>query len=218
MKKNSPLYIVLFMMIVTLVCGAAIAYVQSTMKETLAANARLARNRTIASAFNLTVTDQTAAAYDNILAENLTTDTLTGAGAPIEMFTTKKTPASVGFIFSGMGFWDYISGIMVLSPDLSEIRSLRIIEQKETPGLGARITEKSFTDLFADFPLRSATAGQLHFKFGEPAAENGRKIDALTGATQTSLALERIINSELDRFITAYAKSRNRNTVSGSGE
>lgn len=199
MKKSSPAYVLIFMVIITLVCGTAIALVQSSMKDTLTANSRLSRNRTIAAAFELTTSRQNAEAFDTLLSGNLEIDTLRGKGDPIEYFTA--TDGRIGFIFSGMGFWDYITGIMVLSSDLSRISTLRIIDQKETPGLGARITEESFTSQFHNFPLRS---GAQRFTFGEAAAEDGKTIDALTGATQTSIALERIINSELFRFEQLY--------------
>jgi len=41
MKKNSPIYVVGFMVIMCALCGAAVSFVQFSMKTTLDANALL---------------------------------------------------------------------------------------------------------------------------------------------------------------------------------
>jgi len=205
MNKKSPLYVLAFMIIITALCGAAISFVQYSMRDTLEANARLARNRTILRAFNL-ISDQTpAATYDRLLSGNLITDTVGNAQHKWERFTRKSGPPSIGFIFKGMGFWDIITGILVLTPDMSEILAFDIIEQKETPGLGARIEETAFKKQFAGYRLNWNS--DKPFFFGESPDGAHKKVDAITGATQTSMALERIINNELTAFRNATMNS-----------
>ena len=38
-----------------------------------------------------------------------------------------------------MGFWDRIEAVVVLTPDLTQVLNIQFMDQKETPGLGARI-------------------------------------------------------------------------------
>ncbi|MBN1576366.1 MAG: FMN-binding protein [Chitinispirillaceae bacterium] len=205
MKKTSPVYVIGFMVVICALCGAAISFVQFSMKPTLDANARLVRNRTIARAFGITVPQQTAGAYDSALALRIDTTTVADGGRRWQLFTRKEAPHDIGFIFNGMAFWDMISGIIVLSKDLATIRSLEIIEQKETPGLGARIEEPQFKKLFEGFPVDWSQPADKRVVFGEPAGPDGtHRIDAITGATQTSMALERILNSELAAFRRIY--------------
>ena len=207
MKKTSPVYVIGFMIAVCTVCGAAISIVQFSMQETLEANARLARNRTIARAFDIPVRRETAAAYDTALGAGVEKADLPGDGRTWEIFTGRKPPYDIGFIFHGMAFWDNLSGILVLSRDFSAIRSLEIIEQKETPGLGARIEEDAFKRQFREFPID--WSGPKHITFGKSSGPGGtRRIDAITGASQTSMALERILNSELTAFRSAYDKAK----------
>jgi Na+-transporting NADH:ubiquinone oxidoreductase subunit C len=206
MNKNSPVYVLGFMVVVCTVCGIAVSSVQFTMQKTLDSNAQLARNRTIASAFALTVNRQTAEAYDSVLALNIQRETITQDGRQWEIFVTLKKPSDIGFIFSGMGFWDMITGIIVLSADLSTIRSFEIIEQKETPGLGARIEEDAFKKQFVQYPVNWDTRAPKHIAFGDPVVNKDKRIDAITGATQTSMALERILNDELTSFKAVYEK------------
>jgi Na+-transporting NADH:ubiquinone oxidoreductase subunit C len=206
------------MIAVSGLCAIAVSFVHFSMRDTLESNARLARNRTIASAFGLTVGQQSAEAYDEVLRRNVTADTIPDQSGRWEIFTGKKPPHDIGFIFSGMGFWDMIHGILVLSPDLSAIRSFEVIEQKETPGLGARIEEETFKRQFAGYPLNWTDENAGIVTFGEAAGGvDGRRIDAITGATQTSMALERILNSELAAFRKAYDRHANAGSAEEGG-
>jgi Na+-transporting NADH:ubiquinone oxidoreductase subunit C len=201
MKKNSPAYVLGFMVVVSAVCGAAVSFVHFAMKDTLDANTQLARNRTIARAFTLVVEQDRAESYTTALREQVTADTILYEGRSWQRFTRASPPHDIGFIFSGMGFWDAIIGIIVLSSDLSTIRALDIIEQKETPGLGARIEEDLFKGQFSGYSTDWDNASGKPVNFGaEGEADKGQRIDAITGATQTSLSLEKIINNELAAF------------------
>jgi len=103
-----------------------------------------------------------------------------------------------------MGFWDVIEGVMVLTPDLSRIRNIRFLDQKETPGLGARIEEEWFVGQFEGYPIRwDAPVGQ-RIVMGERSPREEKRVDAITGATQTSMALERMLNVELESFRQLY--------------
>ena len=113
---------------------------------------------------------------------------------------------AVGFRFRGLGFWAPIEGIVALSPDRTRTVGLVILRQTETPGLGGRVAEPVFTEQFSKGLLvgpsldddRRLTVGAV-----APAPETReayRHVQAITGATQTSLAMERILNDYLARF------------------
>ncbi len=48
----------------------------------------------------------------------------------------------------GNGLWDIIKGYLALGTDLNTVKGVSFYEHKETPGLGARITEDWFKDNF----------------------------------------------------------------------
>ena len=217
MKKSSPAYVVGFMIVVCALCGAMVSFVQYSMKPTLDANARLARNRTIARAFGLSVARQTAGAYDSALTEHVNATTVSDNNRQWQLFTRSEAPYDVGFIFTGMAFWDMVTGIIVLSDDLGVIRSIEIIEQKETPGLGARIEEPRFKEQFKGYPVDWSQPAGRRIVFGEAGESGGHRIDAITGATQTSSALQRILNSELDAFKRVYDSHRTADTLRSGG-
>lgn len=218
MKKNSPLYTVGFMALIALVCGAGISFVQYSMKDRLDGNARLIRNRTIARAFGYTVTQPTIAAFDSVFTQHLEQVVVSAKKQSYQTFMNRQAPPTTGFIFSGMGFWDFITGIVVLSGDMSAITALEIIDQKETPGLGARIIETQFLDQFRGVPVNWNATDKKLISFGVDLGNSGKRIDAITGATQTTIALERMLNSELVQFREAYDNHYHGSTPHNSPE
>lgn len=203
MKKNSPLYIFLFITILSTLFGAAISLVHYLSLDTLNSNERMIRNRSISRAFALSVPTATSEAYEQVITENIEKKEIQAANGIIQLYINKSAPHDIGFVFSGLGFWDRIVGILVLGPDLNEIKSIEILDQKETPGLGARIEESWFKDQFKSIPLDWTKPATSRIVFGQKTA-NGKIINGITGATQTSSALQRILNSELERFARSY--------------
>jgi len=126
----------------------------------------------------------------------------------------QQTLKAYGFRFRGLGFWAPIEGILAVTPDLEKTVGLVILDQKETPGLGGRIAEPVFLDQFADGLDVSVPAGDAPFLVvsGSPSepgsAGAGRHVDAITGATQTSMAMDRILNDALRKFTRAMQSRR----------
>ncbi len=91
---------------------------------------------------------------------------------------------------SGQGYADKIEILIGLNPDAEKIMGLFVLEQKETPGLGANITNKNWRKQFSGKPAKPLVA----VKTG---AQSPREIDAITGATISSKSVTRILNSAL---------------------
>ena len=91
----------------------------------------------------------------------------------------------------GQGYADSIELLIGLTPDLSTITGLFVLDQKETPGLGNKIItdtwRSQFINIPADAPLVVVKTGKT--KPGE--------IDAVTGATISSRSVTTLINSTI---------------------
>jgi Na+-transporting NADH:ubiquinone oxidoreductase subunit C len=148
------------------------------------------------------VQQPTALGYETAIEQQLTKLEFAQGNRVWEVYIRKTPPMDIGFVFSGMGFWDEIRGVLVLSPNLNEISSIEFLDQKETPGLGARIEEQWFKGQFNGYTIDWDQPIQDRIVFGQQ--NNGKAIDAITGATQTTMALERILNTELAEFRTIY--------------
>ena len=108
---------------------------------------------------------------------------------------------------SGQGFWAPIKGVIGIAADKKTITGVVFYEQKETPGLGAQITTSEFRNQFQG-KIISMTDKSLNIK--RPGDILGQSdVHAVTGATQTSTRLEKIINDGLKTWQLKMAKEEN---------
>ncbi|MDD2998485.1 MAG: FMN-binding protein [Candidatus Riflebacteria bacterium] len=92
---------------------------------------------------------------------------------------------------TGNGMWAEITLVFVFNRAGRQIIGLRVVEQNETAGLGGLIAEETFCEQFAD----------LHTEHGvEMAAARvmNNQFDAVSGATVSSRAVEKILNRALN--------------------
>jgi electron transport complex protein RnfG len=101
----------------------------------------------------------------------------------------------IGFAVTGglPGFADIVRLIFGYDPRESRVLAMKVLEQKETPGLGDKI-EKD-TAFVAEF--RDAIAPLKGVKRG--AGTNAGEIDMITGVTISSRTVIRVINQTLER-------------------
>ena len=100
-------------------------------------------------------------------------------------------------------FWSPIKVIVALDEDLETIIGFKVVEQAETPGLGGRILEPWFQEQFIGKQVKPA----LHLVINRR-GDSPNEVDAITGATETSKALDRIINSGMSRFFERLGQDR----------
>ena len=141
---------------------------------------------------------------ETIFKENITIEYING----MKIYSSYD---GIAFQITGPGFWDKISVLLALEYDMETIMSLKILSNNETPGLGARINEKWFLDQFRGKTVipeikimtQKTTASHTKTDTTTGASSANRKpneVDAITGATQTSKALEKLINNGVRTF------------------
>ncbi len=105
----------------------------------------------------------------------------TGEGDSLEIYPAKKENAVVGYAvstYSKKGFAGKITLMAGFRPDGSII-NIMVLEQKETPGLGTKMTDAAFKDQFND---KDPAQFKLKVK------KDGGTVDAITAATISSRA------------------------------
>lgn len=136
----------------------------------------------------------------------------------------KQEPVGYAFIAEGPGFQGTIRMIVGIDEDLDPLLGMEVLEQVETPGLGAKIAEETpkedFSEQFADLepawgdatttssPQRpEATEDEqqeaeswtpqfiTYVKNATP--DDPNEVQAITGATISSAAVVQIINQSL---------------------
>jgi len=91
----------------------------------------------------------------------------------------------------GQGYADTIELLLGLSPDLSTITGLFVLDQKETPGLGNKIITDQWRGQFIDAP---ADGNLVVVKTGK---SHAGEIDAVTGATISSKSVTALVNAAI---------------------
>lgn len=199
MNTKSPSYVLFFITIICVVFGVGVSVVNYATQGLLAQNEALQRNRVVARAFMLDVEGKSPAAYEKAVEANIAYQEIKDGDRTWKVY--KKGDDAIGFVVSGMGFWDRITALLVLTPDMEKVLNIQFFGQKETPGLGARIEDPWFTDQFKDLQIAWDNPKDSRIIVGaspDPNAQN--RVDAITGATQTSMALMNFLNEELARI------------------
>ncbi len=105
-----------------------------------------------------------------------------------------------GILVSGIGFQDKITLMLGSDISLTKISRLEIIEQKETPGLGAKIEDE---DVFLKFWEGRDCSQPLSLR--KPAVRTAEELAAsevntITGATISSESVLKIVNDSVERL------------------
>lgn len=117
-------------------------------------------------------------------------------------YTLKEAGKIVAYALpiSGQGFWAPIKGVIGIKADRQTITGIAFYEQNETPGLGAQITTSAFTSQFKGKVISSS---DKPLNIRRPTDALGTSdVHAVTGATQTSTRLEKILNDALKKWRT----------------
>jgi Na+-transporting NADH:ubiquinone oxidoreductase subunit C len=125
-----------------------------------------------------------------------------------------KTLAGYAFPLYGAGFWGSIYGMMGVDPQLERVIRVSFYRHSETPGLGGRITEAWFKDQFAGKRLLPWGKEGKYFSLITPGtAQAEGDLDAITGATGTSRAVDRLLDETLKDYLPWIAREKAKGRV-----
>jgi Na+-transporting NADH:ubiquinone oxidoreductase subunit C len=190
------IWTILFLVIVVCVSTAMLDVVYVRTEPTVQKNERIKLEQNILDVFEIPYRQSN---IEEIFKDNIIVDNKDG----MEIYRSEK---GIAFEVTGSGFWDMISILVALEYDMETIKGLKILKHAETPGLGARITEKWFIEQFKGKKIIPELKIVPHKVTDIDATTSATKtrpeneVDAITGATETSKALERIINNGVNSF------------------
>ncbi len=105
----------------------------------------------------------------------------------------------LGILASGVGFQDRIALMLGTDPSLTRTNKLRIIEQRETPGLGAKIEDEETFLIFWENKDCSESLSLRKPAVKTPEELSPIEINTITGATISSESVLKIVNSSLEK-------------------
>ena len=199
--------VVIFTVIVTAVFTFLVSGVHNQLKEKTLINRQVAQQRVVLSLFGLASDSKNIgdAQVPQLFLTNIEQKEIVASESKEMLCFGLKNSDKKIYVFSflGQGFWDKIQGFMAIDLNEGKLKGIEFTQHGETPGLGGRISEKEFKARFIDKPCLNIREDGLRFKFvKEGQARSESEIDGITGATGTTVALEKIVNDSITAFIS----------------
>jgi Na+-transporting NADH:ubiquinone oxidoreductase subunit C len=209
MNKNSNTYIITYATIMVVVVATVLAIAAMVLQPIQNANVELETKGAILRAAGVDVpTEEVEATYKDNITE-LSVETADGGTLPL--YESKAGGKHLYIIpVSGSGLWGPIWGYVAVEGDWDTIAGVVFDHKGETPGLGAEITTPKFTDQFVGKKLFNGgeLVGISVLKGAGASRGNDHAVDAISGGTITSRAVETMILATLGEYKSYIEKQK----------
>lgn len=192
--KNTLYYPILFMIAVTVVFIALLASINYMLTDTIAFNQESELRQKILYIFDILPESDDPQEIKRVFDENVEQRKINNN--EIYVLMENKQDIAYAVPINGPGLWGTIDGYVGLNKDFTKIIGIEFVTHAETPGLGGRISEESYKSQFRNIDIINVTDG--NYIISSPQA--GSNVDAIVGATQTSAAVVKLVNKDLDDF------------------
>jgi len=184
---HSKAWMLGLLLILSIICSAALAFVNIKTEPIIRRNEEIKRMMTVLNVFEVSYDPLDYRSVTDTFRFRITETEENG----LTIFHEKES-GQTALQLSGSGFQGIIKVVVALKGDT--VSGFRIIRQSETPGLGSRISEEAFQKQFIG---KKVSGGITLVKSGKAGP---KEFDAITGATESSKALARILNDGFSRY------------------
>jgi Na+-transporting NADH:ubiquinone oxidoreductase subunit C len=195
--KKPFLYPVLFMMITTAIFVAVLAAFNDATANTISFNNENELRQKILYVFDILPESNNSKEIQEIFNSRVVEKKFGDMDGYALMDGNEEISYAVPI--DGAGLWGSITGYVGLSKDFTKTIGIEFVTQSETPGLGGRISEDFYKEQFRNINITNAIDG--NYIISKP--QQGGNIDAISGATQTSAAVVKIVNEDLHELFNA---------------
>ncbi|MBD5320328.1 MAG: NADH:ubiquinone reductase (Na(+)-transporting) subunit C [Bacteroides sp.] len=232
MNKQSNLYTTIYIIVLVVLVGTALAATSLALHDRQQANVNADKMRQILASVNITATDgDVVAKFNEVIEKQLVVNSegneIEGSAFDINVAQQVKLPADerqlpvyvcrtdngLKYILPayGAGLWGPIWGYISLDADGSKIYGAYFAHQGETPGLGAEIEKPAFSNEFKGLNLFKE--GQFLpiavVKAGQKPAGNEDYVNGISGGTITSKGVGAMIDNCLSPYKSFLETLRN---------
>ena len=228
MNKQNNLYTIIYIIVLVVLVGAALAFTSISLKDRQQANADADKMRQILASVNIyPASDSIISEYGQYITDSYLVDEngqkVDGGmkAFDVNVAIQSKEQASKRLLpvyechladgtakyvmpMYGAGLWGPIWGYISVDADGSTVYGAFFAHQGETPGLGAEIEKPAFSGQFAGKHLfKDGTFLPISVVKGGVAPQNGSDyVDGISGGTITSKG----VGAMLDNCLAPYAK------------
>jgi Na+-transporting NADH:ubiquinone oxidoreductase subunit NqrC len=191
---------IVFTMVLSAACAAAITTAKTVWGPRIAALEAYERQDAILSALGLVPRGE----LDPFEVARLFKDRVTVGGSEhMVLYEARDSGGALtglAFDVNGKGRNGDVFGVLALDADHRTIRDLYFYRHKETPGYGGKIGTPWFANMFVGKSILGpdGTPGFTVTVRGK----GPRKVDAITGATQTTYKIVDVVNTRIREFIS----------------
>lgn len=191
--KNSFIYPIIFMALVTAVFITVLAGLNYVTADTIAFNQQNQLRQKILYIFDILPEGGMEKDIERVFNESV----IEKEWGDLKGYALVEGGQEIGYAvpINGAGLWGSITGYVGLNKDYTEIIGIEFVTQSETPGLGGRISENSYKDQYRGIDISGKTD---NFIISSPQPDSN--VDAIAGATQTSAAVVKIVNENIKLF------------------
>ena len=228
MNKNSNSYQIIYAAVMVLLVGSVLALIYMALKPKQDENIANDTRKQILSALHIAAPDesQVKSTYEKYIIQDMLVDSdgnivdstenvafdvpmksnvkLSDAERKLPVMKCRMDDGSIKYVLPvyGAGLWGPIWGYIAMNEDGNTIYGANFSHEGETPGLGARIADKEFQDLFMDKHLfkDGEFKNVVVLKKGQTSTNGAEQVDALTGATITSRGVSDMLDDCLSRY------------------
>jgi Na+-transporting NADH:ubiquinone oxidoreductase subunit C len=195
--KGKAWYPVVYMFAVTAFFSSVIISFAELTRGRVEANAQLAFEKAVLAVLPGMGQEQLSnIEVHRVFSEQVNEPDESSGGA----YTLKKDGkvAAYALMVSGQGFWAPIKAVIGIDSDGVTLTGAVFYEQNETPGLGGEIAKTAFQEQFKAKVLSTGSKA-INFKRGGEILGDS-DVHAVTGATQTSVRVEAMINTAINEW------------------
>jgi RnfABCDGE-type electron transport complex G subunit len=190
---NSRVWMIGILLILAVICSTALALVDIKIAPVIEKNNQIKYMKSVLDVFGVSYDALNQDSVISTYKESIEEKDIEG----LKIFSEKKS-GQTAISCTGGGFQAQITLLVALKDN--SITGFKVLDQTETPGLGARITEENFQKSFIGKRVdngiklvKTGNAGETEF-------------DAITGATETSKAVQRILNNGFSKYFELMKK------------
>ncbi|MDR1671488.1 MAG: NADH:ubiquinone reductase (Na(+)-transporting) subunit C [Alistipes sp.] len=210
MNKNSNTYIIVYSTVMVVVVAAVLAIAAMVLGPVQNANIARETKGALLASVGVTVP---SAEIEKAYAENIEEVSVPVEGG--EALPLYKSTAGGKTLYiipvAGSGLWGPVWGYVALEGDWDTISGVVFDHKGETPGLGAEISTPKFEGQFVGKKLfeGSELVSITVLKGSGASRGNDHAVDAISGGTITSRAVEKMIRATLEKYKSYIENQRN---------
>ncbi len=215
MDTNKNLYTIVYSTILVVVVAVVLALASYLLKDRQQRNVAIETKMMILKSVNLakdaSKADDKPTYIEQEYSKFITDSSITEGDKTLPLYICRMENQEKYYIVKlhGAGLWGPIWGYISFKSDLSTIYGAVFAHKGETPGLGAEISTARFSDQFIDKTIFEGENFVSVSVVKGGAATGNHEVDAISGGTITSKAVEAMLKSCIGDYLNFFKANLN---------